>query len=137
MALRLLTRLPDHQDDEAAPKTCKHAHLGVFTHHEDASLHVPAWREKKKRRKGTGHVDRPEGARSGCREDALAWSDVSVREANICRRDPVERQRPSDLATTRLRPRRPADAEEPATSRLALLKQDPQRIHDAKSRPVA
>ncbi|KAH7951059.1 hypothetical protein HPB52_004608 [Rhipicephalus sanguineus] len=111
--------------------------IGVFTQLEDASLHVPAWREKKKRRKGTGHVDRSDGARSGCREDALAWLDVSVREANICRRDPVERQRPRDLATTRLRPRRPADAEEPATPRLALLKQDPQHSHDAKSRPVA
>ncbi|KAH7985437.1 hypothetical protein HPB52_025635 [Rhipicephalus sanguineus] len=128
------------QDDEAAPKTCKHAHLGVFTHHEDASLHVPAWREeKKKRRKGTGHVDRPDGARSWSREDALAWSDVSVREANICRRDPVERQRPRDLARTRLLPSRPADAEEPATFRLALLKQDPERSHDrqVKARTVS
>ncbi|KAH7973159.1 hypothetical protein HPB52_022165 [Rhipicephalus sanguineus] len=97
----------------------------------------PRGARKKKERKGTGHVDRADGTRSWCREDALAWSDVNVREANICRRDPVERQRPRDLATTRLRPRRPADADEPATSRLALLKQDPQRSHDAKSRPVA
>ncbi|KAH7983534.1 hypothetical protein HPB52_012437 [Rhipicephalus sanguineus] len=91
--------------------------------------------KKKKRRKGTGHVDRSDGARSWSREDALAWSDVSVREANICRRDPVERQRPRDLATTRLRPRRPADAEEPATSRLALPVQDPQRNHDRRVEP--
>ncbi|KAH7944312.1 hypothetical protein HPB52_018214 [Rhipicephalus sanguineus] len=88
---------------------------------------MPAGREQKKKR--TGHVHRSHGARSWSGEDALAWSDVNVREANICRRDLVERQRPRDLATTPLRPRRPADAEEPATSCLATT--------SAKSRPLA
>ncbi|KAH7951735.1 hypothetical protein HPB52_011923 [Rhipicephalus sanguineus] len=77
-----------------------------------------------------GHVDRADGARSSSGDDALTWSDVNVREANICRRDPVERQRPRDLATTRLRPRRPADAEEPATPHLVLLAQEHQRRLD-------
>ncbi|KAH7972005.1 hypothetical protein HPB52_004993 [Rhipicephalus sanguineus] len=90
----------------------------------------PRGARKKKRRKGAGHVDRPDGARSWCREDALAWSDVNVREANIHRRDLVERQRPRDLVTTRLLPRRPADAEEPATSHLVLLAQEHQRRFD-------
>ncbi|KAH7976018.1 hypothetical protein HPB52_008222 [Rhipicephalus sanguineus] len=92
---------------------------------------------REKKEKGTSHFGRSDGARSWRREDALAWSDVNIREANICRRDLVERQRPRDLASTRLRPRRPENAEEPATSRLALLVQDPQRSHDRQVKALS
>ncbi|KAH7936270.1 hypothetical protein HPB52_021311 [Rhipicephalus sanguineus] len=134
LAAAIRAVLPFVPDDSHVRALCAEGNSPTGAIIEDYALNLSL---AHKRRKGTGHVDRPDGARSSSGEDALTWSVVNVREANICRRDPVERQRPRDLATTRLRPRRPADAEEPAASRLALLKQDPQRCHDAKSRPVA
>ncbi|KAH7971837.1 hypothetical protein HPB52_003460 [Rhipicephalus sanguineus] len=101
-----------------------------------ARARVAREKKKKKRNRPRRPIRRSQELERGRR---VGWSDANVREDNICRRDPVERQRPRDLATTRLLPWRPADAEEPATFRLALLKQDPQRSHDrqVKARSVS
>ncbi|KAH7956978.1 hypothetical protein HPB52_014028 [Rhipicephalus sanguineus] len=96
--------------------------------YRDSQLRYDAWLEISGVLKRDGHVGQTDEARSWSGVDALAWSDANVREANICRSDLVEHQRPRDSRTTRLLPRSPADAE-PATSCLARL------VYDQKTQP--